>query len=238
MERRVVWAILLMMVIAILPAVFMQEAGPDAGTRPGNRGSDSVPAPAGPRRPAPPRAWTRSSAGPPARPHAATSSAAADTVRGHVTALYLRGQHPRRPIRTGNAADLPLHGAGRSRPGAAAPRRQRSPRRSRWCRARHARSARWAFTPSADSLNVGDGAAPLRLSAVNGAYGVGSRVRVRARRVPGGRVGAGARGRAEWRRCSWWAWARGWPRPKPTRSRTSASSRWSPAGEHRAHQLR
>ena len=120
MDRRTIWAILLMMVIAIAPAIFMKKA-PAAGQR-GQRGSgadtsatssgpvldsgarrtarDSVAAPGHrqPLRPAEPRAdsTTAPLAPRPRRP------ASDDTVRVTLTALYLRHQHAGRPAGRGD----------------------------------------------------------------------------------------------------------------------------------------
>ena len=140
MDRRTIWAILLMMVIAIAPAIFMKK--PPVSGEAGKRGrSDrrsqldssaaTLIAIAGQRfgcsarRPAtPPQADTL-----PRRPAAPLTRLAPKARRRHrprhLAPLHLRHQHPRRPAGRGDALALSLDGAGQQgQPRAAPPARQ------------------------------------------------------------------------------------------------------------------
>ncbi len=163
MERRVVWAILLMMVIAIAPAIFVKkpEGRPDA--RPGGDSVPAAPVPPPPGQPAAPPAR------PPVRPPAAAEALAADTVlvssplytygvstRGaRFVSATLRKYRTMAPGRSGPAQLLPedsdllgvtlMHGRDTVDVGS------------------------WNFTPSSTSLSV-QGRTPLRLSGAGGTY--------------------------------------------------------------------
>ncbi|MEO6056955.1 MAG: membrane protein insertase YidC [Gemmatimonadales bacterium] len=94
MDRRTVWAILLMMVIAILPAIFLKRpAPPPPGASTADTGRSVVaPAPSAPGAavPAPESPTTADSAPPGVAPGAGTAAARADTVRV-VSPLYTYG---------------------------------------------------------------------------------------------------------------------------------------------------
>jgi YidC/Oxa1 family membrane protein insertase len=68
MDRRTVWAILLMMVIAVAPALFLKKPSQRDGASPGPRSDDSVVAAAPALAPAAPAAPPSDTAGPPAAP--------------------------------------------------------------------------------------------------------------------------------------------------------------------------
>ena len=200
MDRRTVWAILLMMVIAITPAIFIKRPprpAPGAGTAP----TTTAPAPAAPRglsHPPAPRAGATASA-----PRADTDRAptlprpprprARDTVR--VTSpLYTYG------ISTAGgrlveapAAPLPLDGpAGQRRQRADPAAGQPAARADRWCSGRDTIPLDdWAFTASTEALDVSRPATPLRLTATRGAVGVELTYTLRARRLPHRRQRAG-----------------------------------------------
>ncbi len=158
MERRVVWAILLMMVIAILPAVFTRK--PADGRPAGPAGRDSVPA-----APVPAPGADSLPARPPARP-----SAAADTVLIS-SPLYTYGVS----TRGARFVSVTLRKYGSMAPGRSAPV-QLLPEGSDLLAPTLVAGrdtiefGDWTFTPSARSLDV-RGPSPLRLSAQGDGYG-------------------------------------------------------------------
>ena len=207
MDRRTVWAILLMMVIAIAPALFLKKPA----ARAGGRGGQPRRRRAGPVDSLAAGAGRPSAAADTARPAADSTAAgsgrrlrrsAEDTVR--VTSpLYTYGISTRGArLVAGRAPALPLDGAGREAP--AAPR---SSRRAATCsadagaRAGHDLTSDQAtFTPSADDLAVsGPDAAPAQRGA--GRRAAGAHLHLRARTTTGcdvsGRVtGVGPNGGA------------------------------------------
>jgi YidC/Oxa1 family membrane protein insertase len=168
MERRVVWAILLMMVIAIAPAIFSKKPAGEPGSGAGGEpGTDSVAAPAAPA----PRADA-----PPARLPAAADQAAADQVAAETvlvsSPLYTYGVSTRggRFVRA-TLGQYRTMAAGRSGPVELLPDGSELLALTLVSERDTVDVGRWTFTPSAASLTV-QGRTPLRLSAEDGTYGV------------------------------------------------------------------
>ena len=168
MDRRTVWAILLMMMIAVAPALFLKKPSPPGRGAAGPRGSDSALASAPVPAPAP--APSDSGAAPPAsdslRPGPATSpSTGEDTV--HVTSpLYTYGIS----TRGARLVEAELARYASMAPGEERRRAQLVPKGSDLLgltvvRGRDTIDFRDAiFTPSAERVAV-TGETPLRLSA-------------------------------------------------------------------------
>jgi len=176
MDRRTVWAILLMMVIAVAPALFLKKPSPGGSGAAGQRGSDSAlataPAPAAPLsdsgRAAPepvPDSQARGSVDSLTRGPAAPRAAGGDTIR--VTSpLYTFG------ISTKGArlVQAELHRYASMAPGEEQARAQILPEESALLGLTMVRGrdtidfSDATFTPSAGSLAV-SGETPLRLSA-------------------------------------------------------------------------
>ena len=183
MDRRAVWAILLMMVIAIAPAILHQAPRPPSAPAAGQASRPDAPAASA----APAGAGRRAGAEPAGR-HVGPSRTPTPNRRhrpGHLAAVHLRDQHAR-------AADS-------SRPGCCgtAPWRPETPRAVAEMLRRESRClvARWSAgrTPSrsglevhadrADSLGV-TGPTPLRLHAARGRRRRRSDLHFRPRRLP------------------------------------------------------
>src|SRR5687767_12332496 len=168
MERRVVWAILLMMAIAIAPALLVKK--PDGRTG-GPADRDSVPG-ASVQPPAQPDSLA---AGPPARaPAAADTAAVRDTVAEDTvlvsSPLYTYGVSTRGGRFV--AATLKRYrtmAPGRSGPVQLLPDGSNLLGLTLVSERDTVDLSRWSFTPSASSLNV-QGRTPLGLSGSDGTY--------------------------------------------------------------------
>jgi len=163
MDRRVIWAILLMMVIAIAPAIFSKKPA-SSGTG-GKAGRDSVPAAAVPT-PGPPDSL---SARPPVRPPAAADTAAEDTVLV-ASPLYTYGVSTRGGrLVTATLKAYRSMASGRSGPAQLMPRGSELLGLTLVSERDTVDLARWDFTPSARSLAV-QGRTPVKLSGSDGTY--------------------------------------------------------------------
>ena len=232
MDRRTVWAILLMMVIAIVASAVPEEAGPAAGA--GGRAATPPAAPS-PAPAAPPAAGAGADTSPRLQPSAAPPADSGaptlgeDTVRVMLPALHLRHQHAGREAGGGGAAALRLDGARRERHARPDPAQASELLGLTVVRGRDTVDFRDAvFTPSADSLAV-TGDTSLRLTAERN----GVRLELTYRFSPddyqvGSPAACPASGPTAGR--SWWAWGLPWPTPKPTSRRTTGSWRWSRSG--------
>jgi YidC/Oxa1 family membrane protein insertase len=163
MERRVVWAILLMMVIAIAPAIFLKKP-PRSEGKSGLAGSDSASATIAPQPPA-----DSASVRPPvARP--GTGPAASDDTVLVSSPLYTYGVS----TRGGRLVTATLHRYQTMAPGRSGPV-QLLPDGSHLLGLMLVSErdtvdlSRWTLTPSATSLSV-QGRAPLTLSGSEGPY--------------------------------------------------------------------
>ena len=235
MDRRTVWAILLMMVIAIAPALFLKKPAAAAGRRTGSRRyrqrrTRRRPRPQRPaarlvRLPSPTRRAAR-----PRQPRPPS-----DTVR--VTSpLYTYGISTRgAEAGRGEAAPLPVDGAGGQRGDRAEilPAGQRPARpHARAAAGTRCASSDWDFTavePTALSV-VGRADAALRLAAERGGMRRRAHLHLPARRLPGRRRGTGHRASVPTAGRCWSAGPdagqhRGQRRGEPPRR-----SRWSPGG--------
>ncbi|HET8622071.1 MAG TPA: membrane protein insertase YidC [Gemmatimonadales bacterium] len=163
MERRVVWAIILMMVIAIAPAIFVKKPARPAARSGSATAGDSLPTvPVLPASPAqtlsPPRA-----------------AAQADTVPGDTVAISSALYDYRMSTRGARLVAATLHryrtmARGQSGPVQLLPDDSHLLALTLVNGADTVDLGRWTFTPSATSLNVRQQPATLRLTGTGGAY--------------------------------------------------------------------
>ncbi len=241
MDRRTVWAILLMMVIAVAPALFLKKPAPrPAGPADSlSVASDTSPAPAGADRPAVTARDTVPSAADSSAPApSAGAPVGEDTVR--VTSpLYTYGIS----TRGARLVQAELRRYASMAPGEEQRRAQILPKGSALLgltvvRGRDTIDFREAtFTPSAENLAVsGEDAAPAQRRA--GRRAAGPDLYLRAGRLPGERVGEGLRRRPQRRRAAGGHGPHHRQHRSEHRGEPPGPRAGHQAGRHRAHRFR